>query len=93
MATTRYRLRALTSSSSDWRRSRSEITVIPLHCLSQHLRVKTLASHNFRSPPPHPPPPLTTARHRQSKINFTQEGRNNVGVQNEGTAGGGCGSM
>ena len=53
MATTRYRLRALTSSSSDWRRSRSEMTVIPLHCLSQHLRVKTLASHNFRSP--HPP--------------------------------------
>ena len=29
MATTRYRLRALTSSSSDWRRSRSEMTVIP----------------------------------------------------------------
>ena len=80
MATTRYRLRALTSSSSDWRRSRSEMTVIPLHCLSQHLRVKTLASHNFRSPPH-----LTTARHRQSKINFTQEGRNNVGVQNDGT--------
>ena len=52
VATTRYRLRALTSSSSDWRRSRSEMTVIPVHCLSQHLRVKTLASHNFRSPPP-----------------------------------------
>ncbi len=92
MATKRHRLRTLASSSSDWRRSRSEMTVIPVDCLSQHLKkVKMLASHNFRRPPP--PPPLTTARHRQSKINFTEEGRNNVGVQNEGTAGGGCGSM
>jgi hypothetical protein len=55
VATTRYRLRTLASSSSDWRTSRSEMTAIPLHCLSQHLRVKTLASHNFRSPPPSPP--------------------------------------
>ena len=55
VATKRHRLRALTSSSSDWRRSRSEMTVIPVHCLSQHLKkVKMLASHNFRSPhPPH----------------------------------------